>query len=388
MTPAKPKQPVRYSPTVEKPKVDEAKTKTELAQTFKGMISKTHEDLGHAQRGVHAKSHGLLVAELTVVEDLPPELAQGIFKKPGTFPAIVRLSAIPADPLRDSVSLPRGFAVKVIGVTGKRLPGSQGQVTQDFLLANGPAFAAPTAKKFHGTLKLLARTTDRLEWAKAALSAVLRPLEMLIEAVGGESATIKMLGGYPKTHPLGERYFTQAAFRFGDFMAKLDVVPASENFKALTGKKIDFRGRHDALRDEVRNILRRQGGTWMLRAQLCRSLKANPIEDASKAWPEKGNPYLAVAMIKVQPQDSWSKERARKLEDELSFSPWHGIVAHQPIGNVNRARKLVYDEASKLRAKLNHCPIHEPKHAPRADAQKPAKAAGKKPAARSSRIAA
>ena len=41
----------------------------------------TFENSGHAIRSVHAKSHGLIEAELTVFDGLPPALAQGIFAR-------------------------------------------------------------------------------------------------------------------------------------------------------------------------------------------------------------------------------------------------------------------------------------------------------------------
>jgi hypothetical protein len=42
------------------------------------------------------------------------------------------------------------MALKIIGVEGPRLSESEGGATQDFALANGPAFTSATAKKFLG----------------------------------------------------------------------------------------------------------------------------------------------------------------------------------------------------------------------------------------------
>ena len=61
-------------------------------------------------------------------------------------------------------------------------------------MVNGPVFTAPNAKAFLKSLKLLAKTTDRAEWAKKALSAVLRGTERVLEAVGGGSATLQTMG--------------------------------------------------------------------------------------------------------------------------------------------------------------------------------------------------
>jgi hypothetical protein len=47
-----------------------------------------------------------------------------------------------------------GSLLKVIGVEGERLEGSEGDVTQDFVLINGPAFGAPNPKKFLSVIRL------------------------------------------------------------------------------------------------------------------------------------------------------------------------------------------------------------------------------------------
>ena len=118
----------------------------------------TFEHSGHANRSVHAKSHGVLHGTLTVAANLPPALAQGLFAKAGNYKTVMRLSTLPGDILNDSVSTPRGLAFKVIGIEGGRLPGSGGDVIQDFVMVNAPAFSAPTAQKFLGSLKTLAGT--------------------------------------------------------------------------------------------------------------------------------------------------------------------------------------------------------------------------------------
>jgi hypothetical protein len=56
--------------------------------------------------------------------------------------------------------------LKVIGVEGERLEGSEGDVTQDFVLINGPAFGAPNPKKFLSVIRLLwgIWVGDRFAW--------------------------------------------------------------------------------------------------------------------------------------------------------------------------------------------------------------------------------
>lgn len=353
--------PVRYSPGLETVAPDEAETQAELTETLLGIVRKTHEDHDHAFRSVHAKSHALLEGTFEVVDGLPAELRQGLFAEAKSYPALLRISTNAGDPLPDSISLPRGMAIKVIGVSGERLPGAEGDATQDFVLANGKAFAAPNPKAFLKNLKLLAATTDKAEWGKKAISAVFRVTEKALEAVGGESVTLKTMGGYPQSHPLGESYFSQVPIRFGDYVAKVGVFPSSPGFKALEGQEIAIHGRENALREEIGRVLKTEGGEWEVRVQLCRDLKTDPIEDAATPWPEQNNPYITVARIRIDRQPNWSDARARVGDDQLAFAPWHGLAAHRPLGGIMRARKTPYAESSALRGQLNGCPIHEPR---------------------------
>ncbi|CAI3787750.1 hypothetical protein AHFPHNDE_01419 [Pseudomonas sp. MM227] len=73
----------------------------------------------------------------------------------------MRFSTNPGDLLDDKVSTPRGLGLKIVGVQGARLPGSEGDVTQDFVMQNAKAFTAATPKAFLKNLKLLAKTTDK-----------------------------------------------------------------------------------------------------------------------------------------------------------------------------------------------------------------------------------
>ncbi|MDO9381571.1 MAG: catalase family protein [Hyphomicrobiaceae bacterium] len=353
--------PVPYSPDLEKREPDEGETGQKLNETLLSISETTAKDCGHGLRGVHAKSHAILEGTFKVHDGLTPELAQGLFAQPNNYAAVLRVSTIPGDILDDHVSVPRGVALKITGVVGDRLPGSEGDSTQDFVLVDGPAFAAPTASKFLGNLKLLARTTDRAEWAKIALSKVLRGVEKGIEAVGGKSPLITTLGGHPLTNPAGDIFYSQTPFRYGNYIAKFSLAPISPNLTALTGVEIDLSGRRDGLRDELGRVFTSDGGSWEFRVQLLTDLQDMPIEDASVVWPEDKSPYVAVATFTVGPQTAWSAGRARIGDDQLAFSVWHGLQAHQPLGSVNRVRKDAYAASAAFRGRVNKCPMSEPR---------------------------
>lgn len=350
---------LHYQPDFEHAEEDESETQGELSKTLLGISDTTYADTGLGLRSVHAKSHGLLRGELRVLP-VPPIYAQGVFAEPFSGPVLIRLSTSPGDLLDDRVSTPRGFAMKLLGVPGERLPGSEGSTTQDFLLVNGPAFLAPTAKKFLGSLKLLASTTDKIPNLKLAFSAVARGAEKLLEAVGGESGTLKGLGGHPETHILGETFFSQVPFLYGPYMAKWSVAPISPELQALKDAPVDLKDKPDGLRAAVVDHFASQGAEWELRVQLCTDLEKMPIEDASVEWPQAESPFVAIARITVPPQPAWDETRTAELDDGLAFSPWHGVAAHRPLGSINRVRRTAYQASADARSPRGRCPVHEP----------------------------
>ena len=353
--------PVRYNPSFEVLEEEEAKTEQGFIDTLLGISKTTYADSGHAIRSVHAKSHALLRGSLTVLDNVAPEYAQGVFAKAGTYPVLMRLSTSPGDILDDKVSTPRGVALKIIGVEGARVDGSEGDVTQDFIMINGPVFSAPTGKKFLGNLKLLAGTTDKAPSLKLALSAALRGAEKVLEAVGTESATLKSMGGHPETNPLGETYFTQVPVLFGDYMAKLSLRPASPEIMALKDAPVDLKDTPDGLRHAMQEHFSTLGGEWDLCVQLCTDLATMPIEDPTVEWKEEESPFVPVARLKVTPQEGWSEELSKKIDDGVQFSPWHAVAAHRPLGSIMRIRKAAYQSSQKFRTEKNGAPLVEPK---------------------------
>lgn len=361
-----PRPPVPYDSRYEFEEEGEQETCAQLLQTLRGISSTTYADSGHATRSVHAKSHGLLHGRLQVLDNLAPELAQGLFATPAGYDVVMRISTIPGDILDDNVSVPRGMAIKLLGVPGTQLSSLDADAavapasTQDFVLVNGPAFLAPGAKKFLGSLKLLASTTDKAPRLKQALSTVLQGAEKALEAVGGESGTLKSLGGHPETHVLGETYYSQAPILYGAYMAKVALVPVSPELAGLAGAPVDLDGKPNGLRDAVVAFFASHAATWEVRIQLCRDIDSMPLEDASVAWPEEDSPYLPVARITAPPQAGWSEALSRAVDDGMAFSPWHGVLAHRPLGSIMRVRKAAYAMSARFRFERTGNVVREP----------------------------
>jgi hypothetical protein len=211
-------------------------------------------------------------------------------------------------------------------------------------------------------VKLLAATTEKSPHTKEIISGVLRATEAVIEAVGGESAKIKNMGGQPQTHPLGETYFTQVPFLFGPFMAKFSLAPVSPALAALAGKHLETHG-EDAQREAVNAFFASnlaEPAEWELRVQLCTDIEAMPIEDASIEWDQALSPYVAVARLVIPAQRAWQDGQSTTEEDQMAFDPWHALAAHRPLGALNRARLVVMGASRDFRSSFNRCPIHVP----------------------------
>ena len=350
--------PVRYTDAVETLAPDEDAVNAELVATMQRISATTFADEGKAIRAVHAKSHALLDAELTVLGGLPADLAQGLFARPATYRAALRLSTSPGDLLPDSVSTPRGMALKLFAVPGEQLSGNAADSTQDFLLVDGPAFLVATPKAFLGNVKLLAASTDKAQGLKVAFSTALRGIERALAAVGGQSNTLTALGGHPATNPLGATYYSQVPIRYGDFIVKLAVVPVGA-IAALTDAPVDVGARDDALRAAVGQHFAEHGAEWEVRVQLCSDLKTMPVEDAAVEWPAEASPYVTVARLSAPAQPAWSLDQVAAIDESLSFSPWHGLVAHRPLGGIMRARRVVYQALAGERSARSGCPFSE-----------------------------
>ena len=138
---------LRYATDIEKPAANEQET---IDGIIKGMTqqSETVEAREHhAVRASHAKSSACVTGELTIAAGLPPELAQGLFAAPGTYPVALRFAQGPGETVSDRVSTHRGISIKVFDVPGEKLPGHAVD-TQDFVLATGTTFPSGTAAGF------------------------------------------------------------------------------------------------------------------------------------------------------------------------------------------------------------------------------------------------
>ena len=311
-----------------------------------------------AARGAHAKGHGILKGELRVNENLPEHLRQGIFSAPDTYPVIVRFSTAFGNFRSDNVKVARGMAIKVVGVNGEKALADDTSANQDFLLVNQPVYFADIAayKRITGAIELLADKPDAffkvLEMGAAGTEKLLRrvgikpPVE--ISSAVDEGYNI-----------LGETFYSMAAIRFGDYIAKMSAAPSPGSLNKQLERVPAGQG-ENVLQNIVSEFFKNKTAEFDLRAQLCRDLEQMPVENASVRWPEELAKHEPVARVILPPQQPLSEAR-REYNEVISFTPWRCLATHRPLGSIMRIRKKAYDMSSAFRHEQNSAPTVEPR---------------------------
>ena len=111
---------VRYTDDVEVISTDENKVVDGIIETMTTESKKVADRDGRTVRSSHAKSTSLVKGTFEVLPNLPPQLRQGLFGVPRSFPVLMRFAQGPGEVLSDSVSTHRGIGLKVLGVEGPK----------------------------------------------------------------------------------------------------------------------------------------------------------------------------------------------------------------------------------------------------------------------------
>ena len=85
--------------------------------------------------------------------------------------------------------------------------------------------------------------------------------------------------------------------------------------------------------------MKRQDLHWDLQLQPFVNETLTPIEDASVQWPTT---YTTVARLTLPAQDTGADPEFAQTVESAVFDPWQALIAHRPLGDVMRARKVVY----------------------------------------------
>lgn len=297
-------------------------------------------------RGQHPKQHGTVFAWLTVAPDVPADLRRGVFNEPRTVPAVIRFSN--ARMRHDQLPDAHGMAIKLLEAFGPRLiDDGPGAATQDFVLVDHPVFfmsnvaeGVALLRAFHAlkTGGLVSRTRMALR----GLVSQERAFQIL------RAMALKR-----PPSPLVSRYWSTTPLRVGETAVKVSVAPQTSR-----GDVSRCSGR-DGLRRALVEHLGAGDAYFDLLVQRQVHPVTTPVEDPTVEWEELTSPPIHVAKIRI-PAQRFDSEDQRAFGENLSFTPWHGLQAHRPLGGVNRARRVIYEAMAARRRSLNQAPRREP----------------------------
>jgi hypothetical protein len=349
--------PLPYAENVEVIPSDEAHDISRVVQALKAMLQRSRDKTGHFQGDVHVKTHGCAAAELRVLPNLPPELAQGLFKNERTFSAVVRFSNSASQPQADLIPDGRGLAIKVFGVEVDRLTSDDTSGSSlDFVMVNHPVFFARNVKDFLRLEQVLVSADDNplVTVAQGLTGGNWNPLHWHWR----EALTAAQIAGHFPAHPASNTYFSMAPIRFGQYVAKYRVRPAGD----LPGSWLDLASRlgtqPDALRLMLEETLRSQQLLFEFQIQLRTSANSMPVEDASIEWPESESPYRTVALLLI-PRQEIDTEQQKAMCPQLAFNVWNALADHRPLGGINRLRREVYPVSAAWRRQEGFAPPQE-----------------------------
>jgi hypothetical protein len=147
-----------------------------------------------------------------------------------------------------------------------------------------------------------------------------------------------------------ETYWSRGAMRWGEGAVRYLIRPAADAPPAPDPAPRD----PDYLAKEAAQRLAAGDMAFELCVQRYVDDRVTPIEDTSIPWKDSDAPPLPVAEIRIAKRDvGCAAARAgERAVDGLSFNPWNTTDEYRPLGNLNRARKSVYDAGAAHRLQL------------------------------------
>jgi hypothetical protein len=305
---------------------DEVALTSEFIEFLKTASAKRYPS-GTMKRFNQGRQTAFVQAEFVVPDGLPEAHRVGLFAVPRTYPAWIRFANAASDSDRDRDI--RGMSIQVANVAGENLTPEAG--TQDFVLNSHPVMIAGT-------------TRDFLELLRANEAGGVRRIVYFLSHIN--SARIGAAARQNPSCHLDIQYWSTTPYQFGPTrIVKYAVRPTSRR----TSKKPDTLT-DTYLTDNMRAHLDQEEATFDFLIQFHVDDRRTPIEDASVEWQTEDSPYYRVGIIRIPRQRFDDAERQRQGE-QIAFNPWHCLVAHTPLGEMNRARREIYRALAEFRGR-------------------------------------
>lgn len=299
------------------------------------------------------------MGKFTVHDNLPPHLAQGMFKKAGAYDVIMRYSSLTPKIVPDCAPAPRGIGMKIFGIEGEKLWGED-KKTQDWTFNNYPILELRDPKTTYDIADSLERNWNDLPTFADEQS---KRVDADVATLGGQlprQHSTSTSSTTTTTHTIlttstvvAMPEYSQSAYRHGEYIAKYGVFPLGKEQLALVDTEITESDPINIISQNNRTFHLAHKVTYSFCAQLCQDLTEQPVDDIGIDWDPKKYPFEQIATIEFEPQDSWLPEFRTWWDDRITVNSWHGLKEHQPLGSTNRMRRVVYAESRKLRLKVN-----------------------------------
>ena len=323
---------------------NEAATAITIADVIETSVRKQYVN-GTALRDVHSKAHGCVQAEFKINENLPKNIAQGIFIPGKSYQSWIRFSngssdSTQADIKRDA----RGIAIKVLDVPTKNILDHEA-FTQDFIMINHPVFFVNNPARY---LSLMQDINSERFFKQLHL-----PL-----ALGVKGTWIAFNSRNQISSPLHTRYWSMVPYQLG-IGQNSEAVKYSIQACSASKEAIPSAPNHDFLREALKNSLQKNDACmeFLIQPRTSNSLS---VEDSMTEWKEILAPFYKVATIRI-PQQIFDTPEQNKFCENLSFTPWHTLPEHKPLGAINRMRKVIYERISRVRHEMNSTQRIEPR---------------------------
>ena len=301
---------------------DEARRHQDQAELFVAMQRRKSGKFGTG-RALHRKQRPALRATLEVLADLPEEARHGVFATEASYDVWVRLSNGGFDRAPDRTPDIRGFAFKVLGVTGESVFGGPA-ASQDFVLINHEKFSSSTSREFSQI------TTAGGGGLPGVLRALLRSPRLF-----GDLKEVRGALNKPFTGFATEDFFSAAPIACGPYAVRVRLCAASDQVNPHAA---------DDWSADVYHRLAEAPLVHELQVQFFLDEPRTPIEDAAVVW---DSPYRTVARLVIGRQEP-DEEFAAQVE-AAKFDPWNALAEHRPLGEVMRARKVAYRPSQRNR---------------------------------------
>ncbi|MEX2513035.1 MAG: catalase [Cyclobacteriaceae bacterium] len=310
----------------------EEKDIREMIDTMKEFLAKQYAD-GKILRNFHPKMHGCLKGTLKIKKNIPEYLKQGLFKTEKNYDAWIRFSNAPPKIQADTRSSGRGLAIKVLEVNGPGMePDPIGIATQNFLLTTSPILSAWNIRMYKKAMY-------------AVLFGFFEQLKFALHPGHWRSIFLTLKHSKKHENLLSQTYFSGGAFRFGpDLFVKFVLQPLQSDL----GYTLEVPKSDNFLKEQLKKDMEKNSPGFILGVQIHEDESRQPLENTSIEWEA---PFTPLAELFLPAQNFDFPERV-SFGEELEFSPWIGLLDHEPVGGINRARKLVYKEMAAFRKGL------------------------------------